>query len=264
MSIASDAHGIHTPHARVVRHRKRFLLAVSGILCLVAAHCLTGFVLYQHLHRGQTKLVSSDDATGQTSDDLIDSLESSMVRKSISQEKPPRIIPKFSSRMMPARTIKKDLMDGWWEELRPEKQSLRQEGEAYLSAYDSVKQAKVRAASRPFRPKPPLPSTRPARPRPPALRHNSLSRPPAVLPWPQRELSSVQAVVSAARQRARRRRPAAPAAMAAQRTTELLQDAGDGVDALGLDVPPLRFAISRTPSQFYIFINIIYNIYIII
>jgi hypothetical protein len=177
VSISSDALDSHTPQRNVVRHRKRFLLAVSGILCLVAAHCLTGFVLYQHLNRGQTRLVASSDATGHDSNDLVANLESSMVKKSISQEKPPRVVPKFSSRMMPARTIKKDLMDGWWEELQPEKESLRQEGEAFLSAYDSVNKAKVRGPMHTLN----LPTLE--EPTPPCSHRLSQSTPP-VLPCP--------------------------------------------------------------------------------
>jgi hypothetical protein len=143
VSMSCDANGGLVAQGRLGRQRRRFLIAISGIMCLVAAHCLSGFVIYQQWHRKPTQLVANgDDFVSDLGDGVIGRLESSIVRKSVTREQPKRVHNQ-KSEYLPPKTIRRDILNGWWQDLKPDESSLRQEGEAFLSAYKSVEKQKV-------------------------------------------------------------------------------------------------------------------------
>ena len=143
VSTSCDAYGGHAAQGRLVRQRRRFLLAISGILCLVSAHCISGFVVYRQWHRETANLVSDEDSFMRgLGHGVVANLESSVIRKSVMHEKPHVAHPQ-KTEYLPPKTIRRDILDGWWQELKPHDSSLRQEGEAFLSAYKSVQNEKV-------------------------------------------------------------------------------------------------------------------------
>ena len=149
VSIEGDAHGSQAPQGRLGRMKRRYLMAVVGILSLVGAHCLSGYVIYQHLHRGVSRLVSDGDAfVKDLGHGVIANLESSVVQKSVTHEVPSRPRTR-KTEFLPPKTIRRDILNGWWTDLKPRDSSLRQEGEAFLSAYKSVQKEKVRLVPAP-------------------------------------------------------------------------------------------------------------------
>lgn len=71
--------------------RTRLFLAIGGTLCLVAAHCLCGFLVYHQWHGDRARLASTSAFLRKMRPGIISNLETSLVRKSTiasKQQKP--------------------------------------------------------------------------------------------------------------------------------------------------------------------------------